>query len=274
MESKTIKQDPVYHEEVVGIAPIDIKYKHRFSYFMGKDNYQGKNFGFSERILNTLCIDMDEIETDRGGSNKNTMDLTIGIAEYDETLQSFSFNRILPVELKLGCDTFNRIKKKDLLDKDKHTRDLLNSLSILTDKHSIFIFTKEVTPSAIYNKSRWDKESNSNDIKNWKMMSPSDYNEYIKFKEDYPYKAISDLIAISKTISDLFAQQDFDRCIDYIDKQKKEAEKYKIKYNLNECQKIAETLISSINNNLTNIIPPPYNEFFVMLRDEVISLIK
>lgn len=273
MEKMMSKQDPVYHEEIMGTAPIDNKYKHRFSYFMGKD-YRGKTFGFSDRILDTLCIDMDEIETDRCGNNDTTMDLTLGIAQYDETLQTFSFNRFLPVELKLGCDSFDRIKKTDLLHKDQHTRGLLTELSIVTDKHSIFIFTKEVTPSAINNKSRWDKESNSNDIKYWKMMSPSDYNEYIKFKEDYPYKAISDLNAISKTISDLFAQQEFDRCIDYIDNQTKEAERYKIKYNLNECQKIAETLISSINDILTNIIPPPYNDFFVMLRDEVISLIK
>lgn len=271
MENKKTNPKRVYQDITIANIPIDVKYKQRFNNILKKD-YHDKQFGFMPRIQQTLCLDMDKIETDNGGNNDNTMDLTLGIAQYDDTKQNFSFHRLLPVELKLDCKSFVRLRKDDLVRKDRHTRDILNGFSITADSHSVFLFTEEVAPSAKSGKSRWEKESNSHSLKYWEMMSPKEYNSYLQFKEDFPYKPITDVDSIKRNITKLFSNGDIDVLISFIDACKNKAEVYKRKYYLNECDIIANTLSESISYLMSCNDDVDIEDYLSMLGEEIESL--
>lgn len=273
MANRTNITDMVYCESIVNGLPIEDKYKQGFSNIVYKDS-PGKRFGFTQRILDTRCIDMDMVEVDRGGNSDNTMDLVVGIAQYDNSRQSFSNNRFLPVELKLNCKSFAGITKKELLRKDRHTRDVLNGFSAVVDLHSAFIFTEEVAPSARNSKSRWKQETNSSNIKYWDMLSPQEYNTYIHFAEDYPYIPQTDINSIKNKIATLFSSNDIDGLIKFIDNNKKIAEGFKRKYNINECRAIANALSDSINLMISKNQDPDIVEYMLMLGEEVESLKK
>lgn len=267
------RKNRVYYEQIVKQSQISKKYHHRFIDFLVKD-YNGKIFEFNDQIQETVCVDIDEMETDHGGNNNNTMDLAIGIAKYDDTHQQFSNLRMLPVELKLGCLSFDGITKDELIDKDRYTRGLIISRSLSVDEHSVFLFTKSVSPSANNEKSRWEKESNSNALKHWEMMSPQEYNDYIGFKNDYPYRPITDIGAVVLGLNALFNNGQYDECIDYIEKWKNNAEKYHIKYMIDECKAIVEGLLQCVDNNLnTNAISSEYREYYEMQKEELSSLL-
>lgn len=269
MESK---KNRVYIEQIVKQSQISNKYHHLFIDFLVKD-YDGKTFEFNNRIQETVCVDIDEMENDRGGNNNNTMDLAVGIAKYDDTRQTFSSCRMLPVELKLGCLSFDEIKKDDLIHKDQYTRGFIISHSLSVDEHSVFLFTKKVSPSAKSEKSRWENESNSNALKHWEMMSPQEYNDYIGFKNDYPYKPITDVKVVVSILNNLFDNEKYDECIDYIDKWKNNAENYFRKYMLDECNAIVDCLLHCIDNNFTTKdISSEYHEYFEMQKEELSSL--
>ena len=270
MESR---KNRVYNGQIVEQSHINNKYHHLFIDFLVKD-YDGKTFDFNDQILKTVCVDIDEMETDNGGNNNNTMDLAIGIAKYDDSRQRFSNRRMLPVELKLGCLSFDGITKDSLIHKDQHTRGLIISQSLSVDEHSVFLFTKGVSPSAKNEKSRWENETNSNALKHWEMLSPQEYNDYIGFMKDYPYKPITDINAIALGLDILFNNEEFDECIDYIDKWKTNAENYHNKYMLDECKAIVDGILHCLDNNLaTKVISPEYIEYFEMQKEELLSLL-
>ena len=213
---------------------------------------------------------MDEKEAAISGDNDKTMDLVVGVARFDDTNRTYTQMRLLPVELKLGCSSFNGISKSQLLGKNQHTRDMLAHFQM--DNHSVFIFKKEVVSQARSGKSRWEKEPNSNVIANWEMLSPEDYNEYIGFENDFPYRPITNLKEIRENIKNLVEQRDWDGCIDYIERERKIAEQYKIKYKLHECQAIAVELDNQIDVIMRKKISTDYTEYFSMLKEEMTCL--
>lgn len=273
MANRTNNPDMVYCESIVKCLSVEDKYKQRFSNIVSKDS-PGKSFGFTQRILDTYCIDMDMVEIDNGGDSDNTMDLVVGIAQYDNYRQSFSNKRFLPVELKLNCKSFAGITKKELTRKDRHIRDILNGYSAVVDMHSAFIFPEEVAPSAKNSKSRWNQEANSGNFKNWDMMSPIEYNTYIHFVEDYPYNPQTDINDIKNKIAKFFSNNDIDGLIKFIDYYTKKAEGHKRKYNINECRAIANALSDSINLMISKNQDPDIVEYMLMLGEEVESLKK
>lgn len=272
MVNKNNTPDRVYHEAFVLGSPIPQKYKQSFSCIINKD-YPGKKYGFLPRILGKLCIDMDSIEKDNTGNDNNTMDMVTGIAQFDDNRQIFSKDRFLPVELKLGCKSFDEISKTELLRKDKHTRDLLNSISVSVDPLSIFLFTKKVAPSAKNIKSRWEKETNGKKIKTWEMKSPEEYNTYIQFEDDFPYKTMTDVEGLKDKINNLFSDGDIDGLIDFIESGKRMAEAYRYKHNnLNECGAIADALSESIKSLIGKNQGADIDEYLKMLEEEISSL--
>lgn len=273
MANKNNTLDRVYHEAFVFGSPIPQKYKKRFSCIINKD-YPGKKYGFSPRILGKLCIDMDSIEKDNTGNDNNTMDMVTGIAQFDDIRRVFSKDRFLPVELKLGCKSFDEISKTELLRKDKHTRDLLNSFSVSVDPLSIFLFTKNVAPSAKSIKSRWEKETNGSKIKTWEIKSPEEYNAFIRFEKDFPYKTLTDIEGLKFKINNLFSDGDIDGLIDFIENGKRMAEAYRYKYNnYNECGAIADALSESIKSLIGKNQGADIDEYLKMLEEEISSLI-
>ena len=266
MEPMKTSQDRVYIEDYPSFSD---KYKHYFKDFLVKD-YEENTFGFDQRILETVCIDMDEIEIDLSYDRDRTMDMLICIAKYNNTTLSHHNKRLLPVELKLGCLSVGDISKTKLMGKDTHTRSLLTEEAL--DPYSIFIFTNRVAPQAKSEKSRWEKESYSSSIKNWLMMSPTDYNTYIGFKADYPYQPITDISSIAETLNQLYQNKNYDGCIDYICQKMEEAEMYKNKYNLNECTAITSALHQTIKDISIKKLPTDYSEYLSMLLDDIKAL--
>jgi hypothetical protein len=271
MANKNNVPDRVYHESYVVESPIPQKYKQRFANILDKD-YSGKRFGFTQRVLDTTCIDMDSIENDITGNNDNTMDMVIGIAKLDVSRRTFSDGRFLPVELKLGCKSFDEISKTDLLAKNQHTRVLLNGYSVSIDSHSVFLFTENVAPTAKSTKSRWDKMPNSSNIKYWEMMSPQEYNSYIQFEKDYPYTPITDINNLKEGIANMFSKGDIDGVIHIVEYYKSKAERYRLKYNLSECNAIAEALNDSINSLLGVNKDSDVDEYLLILDEEINAL--
>lgn len=272
MANKNNNHDRVYHESYVVDSPISQKYKHDFASIIKKD-YSGKHFGFTKRILDTLCFDMDSIETDNKGENNNTMDVVTGIAQFDDHRRAFSRDRFLPVELKLGCKSFDEISKSELLHKDIHTRDILNSYSVPVDTHSVFLFTKNVAPSAKNIKSRWEKEPNGSTIKTWEIKSPEEYNTYIQFENDFPYKTLTDVESLKFKIYNLFSNGDFDGLIAFVENGKRMAEAYRYKHNnYNECGAIADALSESIKSLIGKNQGTDIDEYLKMLEEEISSL--
>lgn len=95
-------------------------YRSIFRDVIAKDS-SGKAFGFDKRILDMSCIDMDKIEADHAGDNGRTMDLVLGLADFDDVRQHITRKYLLPVELKLNCIAFN-LGTTELIEKDAHTR--------------------------------------------------------------------------------------------------------------------------------------------------------
>lgn len=274
MANKNNIPDRVYHKFYVVDSPIPQKYKHSFANILDKD-YSGKRYGFTQRILDTDCIDMDSIEKDNEGDNNNTMDMVTGIARFDDSRRVFNNERFLPVELKLGCKSFDEISKKELLDKDAHTRDILNSSSLSVDAHSVFLFTKNVAPSAKNIKSRWERETNGSKIKTWEIKSPDEYNSYIQFENDFPYKPLTDIEGLKDRISTLFSSGDIDGLTAFIEYWQRMAENYQYRNNnYNECSAIAEALSESINSIVGKHQNTDIDEYLVILDEEINSLIK
>lgn len=272
MANKNNNPDRVYHESYVVDSPIPQKYKHDFASVINKD-YPGKHYGFTQRILDTLCIDMDSIETDNKGDNNNTMDMVTGIAQFDDSRRVFNNDRFLPVELKLGCKSSDEINKKELLDKDAHTRDILNSSSLSVDAHSVFLFTKNVAPSAKNIKSRWERETNGSKIKTWEIKSPEEYNTYIQFENDFPYKSLTDIDGLKDKINNLFSDGNIDGLIDFIENWKRIAGDYCYKYhNTNECGAIADALTESIHPLIGKSQDADIAEYLMILEEEISSL--
>lgn len=137
------KIDNVYCEDVLSSCRTYKNYKCTFEEIVQKDSGD-KDFGFDKkRILKMQSFDVDEIERNTGKSgNKNcTMDLVIGIASFDCTKRKFSNRRLLPVELKLNCKSFNPKIIGDLKNKDEHTRAMeWNGVSILQSGERAFAF--------------------------------------------------------------------------------------------------------------------------------------
>lgn len=271
MANKNNNPDRVYQDSIVKGICIDQKYKQRFSNIIAKD-YLGRQYGFSGDVLNTQCIDMDSIENDSTGNNDNTMDMAIGVARLDVSRRTFSDKRFLPVELKLGCKSFEEISKTDLESKDQHTRVLLNGYSVSIDSHSVFLFTDNVAPTAKSQKSRWDKMPNSSNIKYWEMMSPKEYNSYIQFEKNYPYTPITDINSVKKGITNFFSKGDINGVINIVEYYKNKAERYRNKYNLSECNAIAEALIDSINSLPGKAMNSDEYEYLSILYEEINAL--
>ncbi len=235
----------VYNRDVVVSAEMKEDFKHPFLYFLEKD-YEGRTYEFSERILVTHCIDMDEVETAQPfPQNDNTMDLVVGVGRFNDTDRSFSNRRLFPVELKLNCESFYSLGKnrKGLISKDIHTRDLLKEHK--TDYHSIFLFVKEVAPEAKRYLSQWQRESRKL-FGHWMVMDPEQYNEYIGFEEDFPYKPLTNLDNIGRTLESFINNDDYESMIDWIEDWKNKAEEFKRRYKLRETAHIYSTVADAI----------------------------
>lgn len=166
-----------------------------FRAILNKD-YPGKEFGFTERVLNTLCVDMDAVEIAATGDNDCTMDCVVGVGNYEEGRKIFSSHRVMMVEMKLGCTSFS-LKSGDLQKKELHTMDLLTGNML--ESARVFLFTSKVISEAKRRLNSWKRGSEGNRYKNWCFLEPKEYNDFIHFAEDYPYLPVNKRADIVKS---------------------------------------------------------------------------
>ncbi len=202
----------VYYAASLEQCNIDRRYRYSFGDIVGKDS-PGKSFGFDNRLLKAECIDSDKVEADRCGSNERTMDLIMGLADFNDVKQKYTRQYLLPIELKLNCVAFNE-KLKSLKEKDKHTREMIDGIF---SENSVFIFTDNVAKVATSYYHRWRKGSEGSDIKNWRIVTPNQFNSLIKFSADFPYTPQTNFNAISKAIDTFIEGHDIDGCYNYIE---------------------------------------------------------
>lgn len=201
----------VYCADSLDLCNLSAKYRFSFGEIVKKD-CPSKSFGFGNRILEAECIDVDKVEVDRNGNNGKTMDLVIGLADFDDVKQAYTRHYLLPIELKLNCVTFN-LRQHDLKGKDSYTRNIL--IGTFSEK-SVFVFTEKVAAQALSYCSRWKREAGANGIKDWIIVNPHQLDNLIKFTSDFPYKPKTDFSSIVNSIEIFIERSDIDGCYDYI----------------------------------------------------------
>lgn len=255
------------------IASCKFQHSHCFSFgeIVGKDS-PGKSFGFAPRILDMKYLDLDMIETDAKGDNDNTMDLAVGVSEYDDCLCVNSSNSLLLVELKLNCGKFN-LKERDLLSKDKHSREMCKE-EIKCSDASVFLFPENLVRQARNFLERWRRGSGSSRLNKWEFLSAKDFNVYIHFSEDYPYRHKTNFDDIDYKIDVFVSKGQIGACADYIDTYVKElAEYYWKRRNVNELSFIIGRLTTKMESiYLQSFADQVEMAYLKLCADSVLSL--
>lgn len=265
-------KDCVYCEAAIKQAAVNEKYHRSFDEIVQKDS-PGRSFGFDQRILTMQCIDMDQVETDRSGSNKRTMDLLVGIANFNDNSRKYSSIRLLPIELKLNCESFN-LSKSALKNKDTHTRTLL--LGTIFTKESLFLFPQDLISVAQSNLNRWSKGSNAAEVENWVFISPEQINAYIHFEEDYPYQPKTDFQVISSQIDTHIQNGNIERCAKYLDGTiRPQVEKLRAQYMKDEVVYIINQLkakMDQVYSELPSNTDPTEKEYLKICVDDILAI--
>lgn len=262
------KIENVYFEHI--FSSKYARYRSTFGKIVKKDS-RDKAFDFSPRILGMQSLDIDKIEDSRSTDKNSTMDLAIGIADFDDTNRTFAKKCLLLIELKLNSATFN-LKRLDLCSKDKHTREMeWNNLSLC--QTSVFVFPEKVIGKAKSNLRSWQSGSDGASMKKWVFLSPADFNEYIKFEEDYPYKPITDFGIIDTKIESFVSNEQFEACADYIYTEVKEKlEYFHNHYKEQEVRHIVENLQATSQRLFPNLPDKEEAKYLKLVIEELIAI--
>ena len=266
-------ENVVYCEDVLSSCRTYENYKCTFRKILQKDS--GDNtFGFEEEhILEMQSFDVDEIErnTCKKSGNKNcTMDLVIGIASFDCTERKFSNRRLLPIELKLNCKSFN-LKKGELEDKDKHTRAMeWNGVPFSTK--SIFLFPSGIIYEAKNTLGRWKCGSGGSDIRNWDFFDPNKFNNYIHFAEGCPYSPETDFSSIENTINNFIIEDNIWGCTCYlVESVRPRLEVFQKRYKIEEIKYVVECLRKTMDAIYPNLPQSEEAEVLKIISDEILD---
>jgi len=180
-------EERVYHVNSVDDCGFTPRFRVLFSDILEKD-YPGRDFGFSQRVLGSVCIDMDAVEKSDGGHFDRTMDCVTGVSDYDDVYSRHSHHRLMMVELKLGCTGFS-LKPGYLNDKVNHTALLLSGN--MMERCKCFIFPRGVAAVAQRRLNQWKRGKEKVYCSDWVFLEPKDYNEFLRFAEDFPYKPVT-----------------------------------------------------------------------------------
>lgn len=243
------KKNRVYHTKATEDVTEANAFTSTFGSVIAKDSGD-KTFGFSERILAMECIDMDLWEKSLSGDADKTMDCAIGISAFDDTTRRHSSHRILLVELKMNCTSRKAtISSGELSGKVRHSKEMLIKHTL--DKHMIFLFPE--TQRSLYARelSRWQRGTDKSIYQNWKVLSPSQFNNYIGFKEDYPYKPIYSEVSISQSLLVPSAKNNYDGLLIELEGWKDKLNECMVRYQSEEVKHIR----SVISKTMETILP-------------------
>lgn len=263
--------DNVYCEDVLSSCRTYENYKCTFEEIVQKDS-GNKAFGFEERILKMQSFDVDKIEmnTSENADKDCTMDLVIGIASFDDTERKFSNRRLLPIELKLNCKSFN-LEKGKLKEKDKHTREMKWNYVPFSSK-SIFLFPSGIIDKAKNELGRWKRGSGGSDVKNWVLLTPNDFNNYIVFAEDYPYSPKTDFSSIENTINEFITEGNIGGCTCYlVESVRSRLEVFQKRYKIEEIKYVVECLRKTMDAIYPKLPQSDEAEFLKSRSDEILD---
>lgn len=266
------KIDNVYCEDVLSSCRTYENYKCTFEEIVQKDS-GNKDFGFNECIIKMQSFDVDEIErnTCKKSGNKNcTMDLVIGIASFDCTERKFSNRRLLPIELKLNCKSFN-LKIDDLKNKDEHTREMEWNGVPFSSK-SIFLFPSGIIDIANRFVASKQRGSGGSDIRNWILFDPNGFNDYIHFVESCPYYPETDFSNIENTINKFITKDDIEGCIRYLEESvRSRLEVFQKCYKIEEIKYVVECLRKTMDAIYPKLPQSDEAEFLKSRSDEILD---
>lgn len=266
------KIDNVYCEDVLSSCRTYENYKCTFEEIVQKDS-GNKDFGFNECIIKMQSFDVDEIErnTCKKSGNKNcTMDLVIGIASFDCTERKFSNRRLLPIELKLNCKSFN-LKIDDLKNKDEHTREMEWNGVPFSSK-SIFLFPSGIIDIANRFVASKQRGSGGSDIRNWILFDPNGFNDYIHFVESCPYYPETDFSSIENTINKFITKDDIEGCIRYLEESvRPRLEVFQKRYKIEEIKYVVECLRKTMDAIYPKLPQSDEAEFLKITSDGILD---
>lgn len=125
-----------YSEQITSNHPLAHRYQKLIDTVL-------KNEGARTTPFNTeICIDLDQFEIDlnRGQDRDKTMDLMIGLTS----------KQMLLVEAKLNVKSPNNLGKKELVEKIRHTKEILVEQELSIAKEKVFLFNDKVIGKARY----------------------------------------------------------------------------------------------------------------------------
>ena len=267
------KIDNVYCEDVLSSCRTYKNYKCTFEEIVQKDSGD-KDFGCDKkRSLKMQSFDVDEIERNTGKSgNKNcTMDLVIGIASFDCTKRKFSNRRLLPVELKLNCKSFNPKIIGDLKNKDEHTR-AMEWNGVPFSSKSIFLFPSGIIDIANRFVASKQRGSGGSDIRNWILFDPNGFNDYIHFVESCPYYPETDFSSIENTINEFITEGNIWGCTRYLEESvRPRLEVFQKRYKIEEIKYVVECLRKTMDAIYPKLPQSDEAEFLKSRSDEILD---
>lgn len=198
------------------------------------------------------------------------MDLVIGIASFDCTERKFSNRRLLPIELKLNCKSFN-LKIDDLKNKDEHTREMEWNGVPFSSK-SIFLFPSGIIDIANRFVASKQRGSGGSDIRNWILFDPNWFNDYIHFVESCPYYPETDFSSIENTINKFITKDDIEGCTRYLEESvRPRLEVFQKRYKIEEIKYVVECLRKTMDAIYCKLKQSEEAEFLKITSDGILD---
>lgn len=197
------------------------------------------------------CLDIDTYEKKlRKGSPSHTGDAVIGISTYKDNTANNP--RLLIIELRMGYSNPTNLSYSEIADKISYTRSLLGG-EVTIDEESVLIFNDNVVSRA---KNWLNRRSKTcAELRKCIACSVSDFNSMVKSPKDFPYNPINSKEKIIISILQHTGNSTNTEQIEQIRFWCKEAESYRLKYNLPEFQHMTKVLAeiwSSLKANPAN----------------------
>lgn len=230
-------QTKVYQNSIVESYQISTNCITNLSSIVAKD--YGKDYDFPK---NVKAIDLDLYEASRLGTNQETMDAAIGIADYNNC--RLVNERLILVEFRLDYSgkaknsTTTEMKKKE-----KHSRDLLSDVRV--DNNAYFIFVEGVYEHKRNEISRLSNEDST--LKNWVVCSPKEFLSSFFHIKNLPYVPISPIEEIEKCCESELLNKEYTKLIKRLVYWLGKSEYYFVHYNLEEVKEINKMIEKIIN---------------------------
>lgn len=227
--------------------------------------------GIRSELLTKPCIDLDILEIARTNHRKKSMDMAVGVCNYDVVSRLYSGHRLLLVELKLDCDgrRFN-ITASELEGKVAHTRQVL-VVNELVDSKNIFVFPEDKLAQALSNLSKWKRGSNSSAYAEYVFLDETGLNNLLSVETDFPIIYIYSkekriLPDFFKLMKEFEADQDVEKLMDSLDRLVRSwqaiYDKLKQQYNIPEAKNVLESTIEGMSQVIEKMPPGDDRTYF------------